>query len=257
MQYALVNNNREVATPKAKGNCPSCGGDMVAKCGPKVIHHWAHVSRQCDPWWENETAWHREWKEQFPEGYREISHVAEDGEIHRADIKQPSGLVVEIQHSAMSDKERDAREAFYGNMLWIVDAAPFIKNLHICHPLPTPESDLAQDLRWFPAKNGMKGANRGQFTRVSKMKPGDTLVEIEPIDRIIDQIRANYRGHRQYYWIRPRTVWLTCKKPVYLDLGGRLMGQILYYGEQELPCIKLYLKNFLMNCLLQGVIPSD
>jgi hypothetical protein len=46
---------------------------------------------------------------------------AEDGELHIADVRAPSGLVLEFQHSAIKPEERRAREAFYGNMLWLVD----------------------------------------------------------------------------------------------------------------------------------------
>ena len=43
--------------------------------------------RFCDPWWENETEWHRAWKDQFPADWQEIVHHAEDGEKHIADVK--------------------------------------------------------------------------------------------------------------------------------------------------------------------------
>lgn len=257
MQYAVVNGVRATAAPRGKGICPSCGGDMVAKCGTQIIHHWAHVSSQCDPWWENETQWHREWKEEFPEEYREVGHVAEEGEIHRADIKHPSGLVVEIQHSAMPEKERDARENFYGNMIWIVDAAPFLKNLHICHPLPRPDSVLAQDLRWHYADNGRDGANRGMFWRISENALGAEMVLTHSLSEIRDEIRENYIGHRQYYWKKPRQVWKTSTKPVFLDLGGGLTGRLGLYGPQDLPCLQYYPRKFLINALRAGVIPPN
>ena len=46
---------------------------------------------------------------------------AEDGELHIADVRTPSGLVIEFQHSAIKPEERIARERFYQNMLWVVD----------------------------------------------------------------------------------------------------------------------------------------
>jgi hypothetical protein len=107
VQYAIVNGERREAVSGARGICPTCGADMLAKCGPRIIHHWAHVGRRnCDPWWESETHWHREWKNLFPENCREINHVAPDGEIHRADIKTPTGIYIEIQHSSMTDAKR-------------------------------------------------------------------------------------------------------------------------------------------------------
>ncbi len=43
------------------------------------------------------------------------------GEPHIADVRTPSGLALELQHSAVKPDERRARAAIYGNMLWIVD----------------------------------------------------------------------------------------------------------------------------------------
>ena len=89
LQYALVDGKRSEARKGAGGTCETCGAQMVPKCGPRVMHHWAHSSRRdCDPWWESETPWHREWKQHFPEDCREVSHVDAEGEIHRADIRR-------------------------------------------------------------------------------------------------------------------------------------------------------------------------
>ncbi|TQD33265.1 hypothetical protein FKW81_14785 [Rhodobacter capsulatus] len=123
MRLAVVNGERVEAQPKLKGTCLSCGGDMVAKCGRVKVWHWSHKGRPpCDPWWESETEWHRNWKNKFPLEWQEI--VAFDpatGEKHIADVKTPHGLVVEFQHSPITPAEMQAREAFYGNMIWIVD----------------------------------------------------------------------------------------------------------------------------------------
>ena len=139
MQFALVNGCRSEAQRGTSGICPDCESAMVPKCGPRVIHHWAHASRKnCDPWWENETDWHREWKNRFPEECREISHTAPDGEIHRADIKTPTGIVIEVQHSPMTDKERESRESFYKNLIWILDGRRFRTRFYLGGILPDP-----------------------------------------------------------------------------------------------------------------------
>lgn len=75
----------------------------------------------CDHWWENETQWHRDWKNCFPEEWQEVVHFAADGEKHIADVKTPSGLVIEFQRSAIKPEEQFSREKFYKNMIWIVD----------------------------------------------------------------------------------------------------------------------------------------
>jgi competence protein CoiA len=96
---------------------------MIAKCGKIRVRHWAHQSLvACDHWWEPETEWHRNSKNRFPEHWQEIIQTAADGEKHVADVETASGLVIEFQHSTIKPDERDSRELFYGNMVWIVHA---------------------------------------------------------------------------------------------------------------------------------------
>jgi competence protein CoiA len=123
MKYALVDGQRQEAEPGRSGVCPACDGPMVARCGNVRVHHWAHrVGAECDRWWEPETQWHRNWKNQFPVEWQEVIHAAENGEKHVADVKTDQGWVLEFQHSAIDPVERQSREAFYKKMLWIVDA---------------------------------------------------------------------------------------------------------------------------------------
>lgn len=75
----------------------------------------------CDPWWENETEWHLNWKGRFPDDWREIVHSAPDGSRHIADVKTEHGWVIEFQHSSIKPEERRSRDAFYGRLIWIVD----------------------------------------------------------------------------------------------------------------------------------------
>lgn len=97
---------------------------MVAKCGEVRVWHWAHKGRLlCDPWWENETEWHRAWKDQFPVHWQEIVHRAGDGERHVADVKTGDGWVIEFQHSHIKPEERRSREDFYRKLIWVVDGA--------------------------------------------------------------------------------------------------------------------------------------
>jgi competence protein CoiA len=95
---------------------------MIAKCGERRVWHWAHLTRRnCDPWWENEGAWHRAWKSHFPVNWQEVVHSAEDGMRHIADVKTAHGWVIEFQHSAIKPEERRSRHAFYGKLVWVVD----------------------------------------------------------------------------------------------------------------------------------------
>lgn len=122
MKFALANGQRQEAQPNLSGACPGCGKPVVARCGEVRVPHWAHKGRRlCDPWWENETEWHRAWKDQFPADWQEIVYHAEDGERHIADVKTHDGWVIEFQHSRIKPDERRSREAFYQSLIWVVD----------------------------------------------------------------------------------------------------------------------------------------
>ncbi|MCK5875368.1 MAG: hypothetical protein KAG82_11800 [Alcanivoracaceae bacterium] len=122
MKYAIVSNEKIEATKGAKGVCPSCGSELVAKCGKVKVNHWSHKgSRNCDSWWENETEWHRSWKDNFSKEWQEVVHFDESGEKHIADVKTPSAWVLEFQHSVISPEERQTRNSFYGHIVWVVD----------------------------------------------------------------------------------------------------------------------------------------
>lgn len=134
MKYALVNNTKTEAMKGAVGRCPICKEPVIAKCGEFRIHHWAHKSKAfCDSWKENETPWHREWKNFFPQNWQE--YLFEDlktGERHIADVFTVNNLVIEFQHSPISQEERRARETFYSSggrqMIWVVDGTRLKKD---------------------------------------------------------------------------------------------------------------------------------
>jgi competence protein CoiA len=87
------------------------------------VWHWACKSRtNCDRWWEPEAEWHRGWKNRFSDSWQEV--VLPDphtGERHVADVQTASGLVIEFQRSSIHSDEMQARETFYGNMIWVLD----------------------------------------------------------------------------------------------------------------------------------------
>ena len=121
MRFALSNNERIEPTKGAKGLCPCCGSELVARCGEIKVHHWSHKKKCDDHWWENETEWHRNWKNKFPKEWQEIIQRDESGEKHIADVKTGSGWTIEFQHSPISKEERDSRDYFYNKLIWIVD----------------------------------------------------------------------------------------------------------------------------------------
>lgn len=122
MRFALVNNELQEAQPGLSAKCRCCGYPTIAKCGQVKIWHWAHSGwRICDTWWENETEWHRSWKNCFPIDWQEVIHHDSNGERHIADIKTSQGYILEFQHSYLNSDERQERTDFYGKLAWVVD----------------------------------------------------------------------------------------------------------------------------------------
>ena len=114
-----------------KASCPLCNGPITGKCGDIYIWHWQHLrDRECDPWQEHETEWHRKWKAKFPEDWQEVI-IKNEGEKHIADVIIANGIVIEFQNSSISTSTIRIREKFYENMIWIVNAINFADNFKI------------------------------------------------------------------------------------------------------------------------------
>lgn len=130
MKYALINDIRTEATSRAIGLCPICKSEMRGYAGPLKINHWKHISSaNCDSWFEPETEWHREWKSMFPSEWQETI-MEKEGIKHIADIYNPrKELIIEFQNSPMSIDVLQKRETFYDRMIWVVNVAPYFKNI--------------------------------------------------------------------------------------------------------------------------------
>ena len=116
--------------PGGKGFCPQCKSSVVAICGEINIWHWRHENiADCDNWSEGETEWHIKWKNEFPKDWQEITIENEYGIIHRADIKTPNRIVLELQNSPISTIDIENREYFYGKMFWLINAENFKENI--------------------------------------------------------------------------------------------------------------------------------
>lgn len=185
MKYALINEEKTEASEGAKGFCPSCKKEVIAKCGDYRIKHWAHKgNRDCDPWRETETDWHREWKNLFPKEWQENIHTdSSTGEKHVADVKTDKGFIIEFQHSPIRPDEIKSREDFYKNMVWVVDG-----------------TRLPRDYQRF-----CKGSN-----------------DFSPATGHVSFSSSNWEGVFKTYFPEecfPKR-WLTSSAPVYFDFQG-------------------------------------
>lgn len=149
MLIAMVDGVARTAAPNGRGECPGCGGRVSAKCGSKVVWHWAHEStKDCDSWGEGETLWHAAWKSRFAK--TEVT-IRRGDEWHRADAVGVSGTVIEFQHSGISSEEIAEREAFYGRMVWVLDGTQAFENARI--GLFTVRPEAGQEYVKFRWKN--------------------------------------------------------------------------------------------------------
>ena len=152
MRLALLEGLRVEASPKLRATCPGCGAEVIAKCGKQISWHWSHLSREhCDQWWETEGEWHRSWKNRFPLIWQEIRcQDTVNGDWHIADVKAPSGLVIEFQHSSIHPDEVQSREEFYRSMIWVVDGC---KNdadrFNFSNMRGRPNNDGIAQFNWF------------------------------------------------------------------------------------------------------------
>jgi competence protein CoiA len=234
MEIALVDGVRSLSAPGLKGFCPCCAQAVIAKCGSQLIWHWSHQGkRHCDPWWENESDWHRGWKAHFPERMHEVVQFDKaTGEKHIADLKTDRGMVIEIQHSAMSLEELKAREAFYKHMIWIVDGRSFVKLFEVHpEPIPHPAASFLDDVVFFERR-------AWAFWRPSENEVGSSLVRLHKSEEIEGQIQEHYKGHHFFTWKRAREVWFSAKAPVLIDFGGPELYRICKYQAPSAHCVQ-------------------
>lgn len=121
MRYALVGGLKKEPFPGGLGQCPLCGLEVQFQQDPTGIRHWTHVSaEECDLWSEPLTPWHASWQNFADPSLTEVSKKG-----RRADLVGRKGFVIELQQGPISAEEVKAREAFYGNMVWVFDARCF------------------------------------------------------------------------------------------------------------------------------------
>lgn len=272
MQYALLNGEKSEASPALKATCFCCNEKVIAKCGSIKVWHWSHFPKMhCDPWWENETEWHRKWKSFFPLDQQEVVHFNEEkGEKHIADVRTFEGTIIELQNSPISQEEFKSREGFYKKLIWIVNAANFKGEFYaLPFRLPPPDSELAKELEIYspPILRRYHGGVVAppQMCRKSQIRvmehdgltvtyyPGKLYASNEylrthKIKYIEEEIDEIYDGHNFFIWKNPREVWYTSTKKVYFDFGEPVLYELIRFNHKN-HCIKIIDKLALINTL--------
>lgn len=183
------------------------------------MHHWAHKRiKDCDTWWEPETVWHREWKNRFPESYREIFfHDANTNEYHRADIHTPTGVTIEFQNSPLSVAEFNQRNNFYKKLIWVVNGLKFKGEFSFDRQIPCPNDPLLNDFEIA----GMAYIKKEDILDLRDSK--DCLFQVYgPNHPELKGLRLSDK-HYAVSWKNKHKVWFDPRAVVFLDFGHEFL----------------------------------
>ena len=166
-----------------------------------------------------ETQWHSDWKKAFPVHYREVTFINRAiGEYHRADIHTPCGTTIEFQNSPLSLTEMQSREAFYPNLIWLLNGKKF-KGFKILKHLPDVNHPSLAEFEFCNRKNLTMIRRSDVLLGIQKPK---VLTFHHPELRSIPLTSYYY----SFCWRFPHRVWYEAKCPIVVDLGGHFLYQL-------------------------------
>jgi hypothetical protein len=164
-----------------------------------------------------ETPWHRNWKKAFPPAFREVSFVdATFGELHRADVHTPCGTTLEFQNSPISMEELRSREAFYPNLVWVLNGKKF-KGFRVLKSLPDVDD---------PRLSAYEFCHSDHLSMIRK----SDLIQDKP--KVLNFYHPEIKGvpltsyYYSFCWKHPHRVWFEAKCPIIVDLGGHFLYQL-------------------------------
>lgn len=165
----------------------------------------------------SETPWHRNWKLAFPTHYREKSFFSQAQNCrHRADIHTPCGTTIEFQHSPITLAELQSREAFYPNLIWVVNGKQF-KGFKILKHLPDVDDLKLQGYEFSHSQN----LTLFRSQEIGKDKP--KLLTLSHPELFGLKLTADCFS---FVWKHPHRVWYQAKSPMIFDLGGYFLYQL-------------------------------
>lgn len=168
--------------------------------------------------YRKETAWHRDWKLAFPSAFREVGFKdAHKGDFHRADIFTPSGHTIEFQNSPINLAELKSREAFYPNLIWVLNGKKF-KGFKVLKHLPDVDDPKLKDYEFCHSDH------------LSMVRKCDILNGIQP--KVLNFYHPELKDIKfssRYYsfcWKNPHSVWYEATAPIIIDLGGHFLYEL-------------------------------
>jgi len=166
-----------------------------------------------------ETPWHKDWKHAFPSTFREVSFTDDlAGQLHRADVHTPCGTTLEFQNSPISIDELSSREAFYPNLIWILNGKKF-KGFRILKALPDVDD---------PKLSAYEFCHTDHLSMIRKSDLLNGRGNPKPLNFRHPELRtlALTSHYYSFCWKHPHRVWYQAKCPIIIDLGGHFLYQL-------------------------------
>ena len=166
-----------------------------------------------------ETPWHRNWKKAFPPSFREVTFFDHAlTEYHRADVHTPCGTTIEFQNSPICLDELLSREAFYPNLVWVLNGKKF-KGFKILKSLPDVDDPKLYNYEFCHSDNLALVRKADLINGVEKPKKFNfNHPEVKGIP-----LTSYYYS---FCWKHPHRVWYQAKSKIILDLGGHFLYQL-------------------------------
>jgi hypothetical protein len=128
--------------------CPTCDAAVVARTGPYVIWHWAHLpgDTNCPRAGDGESQWHLRWKAAAFDAGHAIEFTDHP---HRTDIFTTRGTAIEAQRSSITAHDIAARERHWQDLAWLVDGDQPWRSGHLRVVLRhAPIDDTRRAVEW-------------------------------------------------------------------------------------------------------------
>ena len=147
-----------------------------------------------------------------------------------------------------------SREAFYKNLVWIVNGEKFKSrfNVFIKNCLPDPGSKEFEDVVFMPSNTvhsctmfWRKSENPKALTNSSNQ-----MVRLHSARTLQVLTNKHYIGHHPFCWQRPHVAWLEAKCPIFFDFGSDILWRLEKYRDQFY-CVRAVAKRKVIEDIIQ------
>ncbi len=177
------------------------------------------VAIDAPQFFRKETPWHRNWKMAFPKSFREIGFFdAATRNIHRADIFTPGGYTLEFQNSPITLAEMESREAFYPNLIWVLNGKKF-KGFKVLKHLP----DVGD-----PRLKNYEFCQSDHLSMIRKVDFASGCLNPKVLNFYHPELKGiNFTScYYSFCWKNPHRVWFQAKAPIIIDMGGLFLYEL-------------------------------